>query len=112
MRNQLNADRTSGDADKRATSCCSEGARSGMSARGGVGLMGVIASSYNAWEGDGDWIVERGYQVVPKRKRVPSRSVILSVAIASRMRSDLGERDPCNTAAAAAWQGVLFTVRM
>src|SRR5580693_2769176 len=40
VRNQLNADRTSGEADRRATSCCSEGARSGMSARGGVGLIG------------------------------------------------------------------------
>src|SRR5271165_6743767 len=53
VRNQLNADRTSGDAARRATSWCNEGTRSGMSARGGTGLMGVMATSYNAWEEKG-----------------------------------------------------------
>src|SRR5580704_2616422 len=41
VRSQLNADRTSGEAASRATSCCTVGATSGISARGGVGLMGV-----------------------------------------------------------------------
>src|SRR5437899_2278225 len=53
VRNQLNADRTSGEAASRATSCCTVGARSDKSARGGVGLMRSIASSYNAPEGMG-----------------------------------------------------------
>src|SRR3981081_541924 len=56
VRNQLNADRTSGDAASRATSCCIAGATSGISARGGVGLMGSYGSYYNAWGGKGDWL--------------------------------------------------------
>ena len=39
VRNQLYAERTSGDAARRATSCCSEGVTSDISARGGFGVM-------------------------------------------------------------------------
>src|SRR5579863_4489472 len=46
-RNQLNAERTSGAAAIRATSCCTEGARSGNSARGGLGLMSGYGLVYN-----------------------------------------------------------------
>ena len=46
VRNQLNADRTSGEAARRATSCCiscfTAGAGSCKSARGGFGLMKVL----------------------------------------------------------------------
>src|ERR1700728_3162817 len=60
VRSQLNADRTSGEAARRATSCCTVGATSGKSARGGCGLMRVMGSSYNVAEETGiaeieDW---------------------------------------------------------
>src|SRR5579862_468443 len=55
MRSQLKADRTSGDAARRITSCCTAGAIAGKSAREEAGLMGSIATVYNAEKGERNW---------------------------------------------------------
>jgi len=80
---QLNADRTSGDAANRDTSCCTVRATSAASARGGFGVIGVIASVYNAQEQIR--IVKRGtkhYECASgiQSNRPVSRPILLSTA--------------------------------